>query len=144
MLALRLFRFFLLSHLSIAIPVSIGAELLLPSTIAAIVVCAIAYSFLLLLIGFAWLSLITSIDQERRNLKPLLSIYAKTQIYKYVPSNVLHFVGRYAMARKQNVTHRALAFSQISEIILICCTASLVSLIFSKAFVTSGVEKPRL
>jgi uncharacterized membrane protein YbhN (UPF0104 family) len=111
----------------------IGAELLLPSTIVAIVSCAVAYSFLLLLIGFAWLSLVKSIDHERHHFKPLLSIYAKTQIYKYVPSNVLHFVGRYAMARKQNVAHRALAFGQISEIILICCTASLVSIIFSRA-----------
>ena len=110
----------------------ITSDLLQPSTIGAIVVCAVFYSLLLLVIGFAWISLILSVDRGALDVRVLIAIYAKTQIYKYIPSNVLHFVGRYALARKHSVTHSALAFSQVAEIILICLTASFLSVTLAK------------
>jgi hypothetical protein len=47
----------------------------------------------------------------------LRSIYARSQIAKYVPGNVLHIAGRHVMGRALGISHATLSMAAIYEII---------------------------
>lgn len=56
-------------------------------------------------------------------------IYARTQLNKYIPGNVFHFVGRQALGMAEGMPSGALARSMLWEIALLAAAAILLSLL---------------
>ena len=79
------------------------------TTVRIVSVGIVIYALLDLLLAITWWRLIAMLGPERLQLRTALTIYTVTQSYKYLPSNVLHFVGRHAAAVRQGVSHTALA-----------------------------------
>lgn len=94
----------------------LGAELLSPAFLATVAVGSVVYALLLLLLAFAWRGLLVAVDGPVLGLVQALAIYARTQVYKYLPGNVFHMVGRYAEARSAGASHAALGIAQIVEL----------------------------
>jgi hypothetical protein len=78
-----------------------------------IYLCAIAS------VAAAWHQLLLWAGCRQISFFRAVLIYGMTQIAKYVPSNVVHYIGRYSQARKYGATIKEVAFSSVAEIGLI-------------------------
>ena len=92
---------------------------------------AIAYCGLGLLLGVAWWILLARISGQNVNARSVIGIYAVTQLYKYLPTNVLHFVGRHAALRHVGLSHAALVATAFVEAVSLSMAAVAVSLFFA-------------
>ncbi|MBN9553035.1 MAG: hypothetical protein J0H31_30320, partial [Alphaproteobacteria bacterium] len=101
-------------------------QLISPLFLIAILGCAAAYAVILQFVGIAWYRFLVAVDGPSLGLGPALAIFGRTQIYKYLPSNVLHMVGRFALARNLGASSKALAFAQIGELSVIVLTAGIL------------------
>lgn len=63
-----------------------------------------------------------------------LAVYARTQLAKYLPGNVLHLVGRHALASGMGLPHRALAGALMFEIGGLCLVAAVLAAILGTPF----------
>lgn len=95
---------------------------------------ALVYAVSLQLIAAGWYMLLISVDDKKFSVIQALRIFAKTQIYKYLPTNVIHFVGRFAAASKFGVRSSALSYAQMMEVILMILTSAAVMFFFSMRF----------
>jgi len=120
------------------------ADLANPRFLGAIVMGSIGYALLLVLLAVAWRGLLVVIDGPVLRFSEALAIYARTQVYKYLPSNVLHMVGRYVEARRAGASHRALGFAQIVEVALLAGAGGLVAAILAMPLLRSQLQAYRL
>src|SRR3546814_19923127 len=65
-------------------------------------------------------------------LRDAQGLYALTQIQKYLPSNLVHMIGRYIVARKLGVHNSALILSTVLEPLLILIVADRQSVVWGK------------
>jgi len=117
--------------------------------LTAIAICAVAYGFVFQFVSIAWHRLLIAIDGPSLSIWRALAIVGRTQIYKYLPSNVLHMVGRFAIAREAGASHAALAFAQIGEVsIVILATVAVAALlagsVLAAALARFGLTDPEL
>ena len=95
-------------------------------TVATLAVC---YGLLLLILSFAWLTLLRPADSHVLSTGTALSIYCRAQMLKYLPSNALHLVGRHAAARQRGSSHGALIWAAVAETALMIAAAGTVALL---------------
>lgn len=108
------------------------------------VALAFPYAVLLQLIGIAWHQMIVVVDGPTITLQRALAIFNRSQVYKYLPGNVFHMVGRYTLAKNAGASHSALAFSQIGEIGIILSAALVLALAFSTDILVDGLSRSGL
>lgn len=90
---------------------------------------AVCYGSLLLILGFAWLTLLRPADGHVLPTGTALAIYGRAQMLKYLPSNALHLVGRHAAARRRGSSHGALIWAAVAETALMIAAAGMVALL---------------
>ncbi|WP_421724050.1 hypothetical protein [Bauldia sp.] len=90
-------------------------EFLQPSFLIGLLAAAIAYGGCAALLAIAWNQTLM-MSGHRLSLEDAVSIYGRSHVLKYLPSNVLHLVGRYAMLRDRDVEHRTILSSTAAEI----------------------------
>ncbi len=56
-----------------------------------------------------------------------LRLYGISQLFKYLPSNMLHYVGRHAMLNRLGISHSAAALGAFGELALLLAAALLVA-----------------
>ncbi|BCM18242.1 lysylphosphatidylglycerol synthase transmembrane domain-containing protein [Mesorhizobium sp. J8] len=106
-----------------------------PQFIAVVVAGTIVYALSLQLVGLAWFSLLASVGENAIAPVLALRIFARTQVYKYLPTNVIHLVGRFVVASRYDASKDALSYAQMMEIVLMIFAAGSVAMIFSYSFV---------
>jgi uncharacterized membrane protein YbhN (UPF0104 family) len=77
--------------------------------------------------AYAWKSILEFIYGDRIGYRTLAPIYAKANIGKYLPGNVMHFAGRNIMAGKIGFTQLDIAFSSIVEVAVLIVAACIWS-----------------
>ncbi|MGO4640436.1 hypothetical protein AB4Z43_18565 [Mesorhizobium sp. 2RAF45] len=120
-----------------------------PLFLIAILGCAVAYAVILQLVGIAWYRFLVLVDGASFGLGRALAIFGRIQVYKYLPSNVMHMVGRFALARNAGASNRALAVAQIGELSITVLAAGalgalLAGPIFQSAYRQYGPHNPTL
>lgn len=87
----------------------------------------LAYAALSVVLAAAWWWLCRLYDQ-----RPLLltayTVWARSQIAKYLPGNIFHYVGRQVLGRWAGLSHATLVGSAILETISLILAASLLAL----------------
>ena len=58
-------------------------------------------------------------------------LYTKSNLYKYLPGNVMHLIGRNQIAAYCQVPHGDIAFCTVLELAITCLGPAIVSIIFS-------------
>ncbi|MEZ2222010.1 hypothetical protein [Rhizobium sp. RCC_161_2] len=116
-------------------------QLASPSFLIAVAGSVVAYATILQLCGLAWHRLLAAIDHPSLGIGHALAIYGRTQIYKYLPSNVLHMVGRYRLAKSAGASNKALAFAQIGELLTIVLAAAGISVLLARAVLVHALEE---
>lgn len=109
----------------------LSADLTSPAFLAVVAGGGFAYALLLVLLGFAWRGLLVAVDGPTLGLGRTLRIYARTQVYKYLPGNIFHMLGRYAEARRAGASHAALGIAQILELGLLSAAGGVVGAILA-------------
>ena len=93
--------------------------------IRAIGLGAALYALLSLGIAGAWWWL-TGVYGDRRPLPATAAVWARTQIAKYLPGNVFHYVGRQTLGRRLGISHEALVASHLLEAASLFAAAALI------------------
>lgn len=93
----------------------------------------------LLCIAAAWYLLIASVTIVRISWLEGYSIYAISAIYRYIPSNIVHYVGRYYMLHQRGIEHSVIAWSIVAETTLFVSTSTLVALAFGAPLIRGAV-----
>lgn len=100
------------------------------------------YGATLGLVLACWVLLLKSVSKTDLSASHLLRIYALFQLLKYAPTNVFHYVGRYAMLRRLGVDSSAVAWSTLAETALISLAATLIAASFGLSFLRAGLPDP--
>lgn len=112
-----------------------------PQIIVLVVASALSYALALQLVGLAWFSLLVSVGERAISPVRALRVFARTQVYKYLPTNVIHLVGRFVLAARYGAAKDALSYAQVMEIILMVLASGSVALLFSFSFLLQICEE---
>jgi hypothetical protein len=117
-----------------------------PPVIVGVVLAALLFTLSLSCVYTAWYLIVLSISAVKISLLEAFYIYSVSQIYKYVPSNIMHQVGRYYMLRRRGVEHSAAGWGMLAETALMI-TASIferdVSQLMHLCRQVLGIRAPR-
>ena len=110
-----------------------------PKVLTAVVVAAAIFVPSLLCVAAAWYLLIVSLSKVQISWLEGYSIYAVSAIYRYIPSNIVHYVGRYYMLRQRGVEHSVVAWSILAETALLVAASTLVAFTFGAPLIRQTV-----
>lgn len=110
------------------------------------VVGSIIISITVFLLGIAWGEWLNFFSKKKNPMKDIVSVYAKANIGKYLPGNVMHYVERNMFAGNLGISQRKVALSSILEIVCQAGIAFVLAVCFSKnqlsdALANLGINK---
>ena len=110
----------------------LGQDFSNPSFLATLALGAAIYALFCISIGVAWVTLVDAgHGGTPLGFREGLIIFGRSQILKYLPSNVLHLVGRYGMARQVGIPHPSLLFSTLAEAGLLVVASATIAIFFA-------------
>jgi glycosyltransferase 2 family protein len=92
---------------------------------ASVAVACAAYALLSVLLVLVWATILKTFAPGCIGAREAFALYATTQIMKYVPSNIVHYVGRHVALRRRGVAHLALVSTVFAEAAVLACGACL-------------------
>lgn len=90
---------------------------------------SVAYALMGFLLSTAWHLLVGCFDHGGLAARTNHRLYARSQIAKYIPGNVLQVAGRHALARREGSSHAGLVAAALYEIAGLLAAAGGVSLV---------------
>lgn len=96
------------------------------------------------LLPLAWYRLLASTADVRGWRRRIVAAYATTQIYKYLPSNVMHLLGRHAVSRGLGLSDGRLAAAAVMEILGLMLAAGLIALAFGRTLLATLTTRSSL
>ncbi len=112
-----------------------GREVLL------MVVCAIVYGAIVYTgpFIFKWLLYITT--EHKLSYVKVANVYCKSNIMKYLPGNVMQYVGRNEIAVEEDLSHTKVALATILEIVVVVLSTVVISIFFSWKYAVEWINK---
>lgn len=104
------------------------------ASVGMLMLSAIGYACACLLLASAWYQILSTLCAQSFPVQVLRAIYARSQIAKYIPGNVMQLAGRHVMIRRLGVAHKPLAIASLVEIIGLLSASCTVALVGSAAF----------
>jgi glycosyltransferase 2 family protein len=101
-------------------------------------ICLTAYMFSNFLLSFAWKYLLALSGFRKISHTRCHIIYGRTQISKYIPGNIFHFVGRYFLGKKAGIPNTVLMTSTFNENVGLFVVASVITII---SYALNGVSE---
>lgn len=100
---------------------------------AVLALCAVVYAALGYLLAEAWRRLLLWAGERQVQGGDTLSIYAKTQVAKYIPGNVAQFAGRQFIGREAGWSHVGLLLSTVFELVSLVFVAAVIATVATAA-----------
>jgi len=104
-------------------------------------VFVIIYIGLLYIVAYSWKLALTFVSRKNISFKEVSCIYLKSNLAKYIPGNIMQFINRNLFGISLNISQDQIAFSTFIEIIFLCLTSFLLSLIFAGRTLVSYIIK---
>jgi uncharacterized membrane protein YbhN (UPF0104 family) len=104
-----------------------------------VVLAALLFTLSLSCVYTAWYLVVLSISAVKIKFLEAFYIYSVSQIYKYIPSNIMHHVGRYYMLRRRGVEHSAAGWGMLAETALMITASIFVALVFGAPLIRAAV-----
>ena len=95
---------------------------------------SIGYACSCFFLSSAWYQILNSLCTEKLSFGSLRSIYARSQIAKYIPGNVMQIAGRHIMINRLGVSHKPLAMASLTEILGLLSASCTITIIGSAVF----------
>lgn len=90
-------------------------------------VLVVVYAIHLLLIALSWKIIIKIITQKNVPLSYLQKVFCKSNLMKYIPGNILQYVGRNQVAVDCDLSHADIALSTVLDVVANVLGVSIVS-----------------
>ncbi|MCD8188277.1 MAG: hypothetical protein LUD57_06690 [Ruminococcus sp.] len=100
-----------------------------PRVIAALVIGIIVQTIIWLCAGYPWKVFTQSLSGKKIPFSEVMPVYTRSNIYKYLPGNVLQYVGRNQLASNMKISHVDVACATILDIIFCVIGTGIVSVI---------------
>ncbi len=100
-----------------------------------LVICIISiciFSLLIYLMAYAWKISLDFFSSNENQFCKMAKIYAKTNIGKYLPGNVMHYVERNLYAKRINIKPTNILLSSVIEISGVAFAAVIISILFAR------------
>lgn len=94
-----------------------------------ILICA----FLVIAFSLLFYSLLRIFNEKSisNSIKDIIYIYCKSNLYKYLPGNIFHYIGRNEVTFRNEISHGVVISATIAELILLTLGAVITALAFS-------------
>ncbi len=102
--------------------------------------CACLYGLFIWISSRLYAKLLGSITDKQLSDSDISSAYIKANLYKYLPGNVMHLIGRNQIAIDNDISHTDVAFATVYEMFLSCLGSLSVSVLFSFDFVVRWLK----
>lgn len=89
----------------------------------------------------AWHLLIMSVSKIHISWVDGFFIYSVSALYRYIPSNVMHYVGRYYMLRQRGVEHAVATWGILAETVLFVSSSCLIAVVFGAPLVLEELAR---
>lgn len=93
--------------------------------------CTIAKCITVFMSGNVWYEWLSFFSGEKDKRKEAICVYAKANIGKYLPGNVMHYVERNLFADKMGISQKKLAISTVMEVFSLVTVALVIAVVFS-------------
>lgn len=100
-----------------------------PRVIAVLFMGMIVQTAIWLCAGYPWMVFTQSLSGKKIPFSEVMPVYTKSNIYKYLPGNVLQYVGRNQLASNMKISHVDVACATILDIIFCVIGTGLVAVI---------------
>jgi uncharacterized membrane protein YbhN (UPF0104 family) len=111
--------------------------------ISALAGAGLLYAVLTFVLATAWWWLLGLYDSRPR-LLAAYAIWARTQIAKYLPGNILHYAGRHVLGYRSGLSHAGLVAAGVLETVSTALAALLVAVVTVAPETLDGAGLPRL
>jgi len=103
-----------------------------PGVVIGLILAALVFGISIFLTAFNFRWLVKVLSGVHANKKLVVGIYCITNLYKYIPGNVMHFIGRNRLAiETENLSHAKVAFATVTDNVFLFIAAILISIICS-------------
>lgn len=99
------------------------------SLLVAGVIGGVAYGLSCFLLAASWLRILRRWGQDGASARLCFAIYARTQLAKYIPGNVFHFIGRHALGHRLGFEHAPMVCAALLENVGLILAAALWALV---------------
>lgn len=99
---------------------------------------AILYAAAQGLLAIGWMTLLNT-DEARVPLRRGASIYLRTVVLKYLPSNLMHFAGRYGLTLRAGAPHASIIRATLGELALQLLAAASIAALFLFPLLTETI-----
>jgi len=99
------------------------------SNLLALILFSIVYSIILLIEPLSWKMIIHFLGYKQVTFRETQTTFCKCNLMKYIPGNVMQYIGRNETAVKHDLRHSKIAFSTILDILANVIGVGLVALI---------------
>jgi hypothetical protein len=93
------------------------------------IAAVLIYSSGIYILANCWRVILTVIARKELNRQSVNSIFIKANIFKYLPGNIMQFVGRNLLGSELNIPQRAIALSSLFEIAAIGMVSFILALL---------------
>lgn len=112
-------------------------------SIGSLILLSIGYAlFIIPISSYSWKSIIEFLSQERISGKEAFRIYAQANIAKYIPGNIMQYIGRNYLGTKMGLKHSDIAFSSFIEIALTVATGFILFFFINIVTFVSILQNP--
>lgn len=112
-----------------------------PLTIVGLLINTLVLGLGVFLFAFNFVWLIRALSGVSVERKSVISVYCATNLYKYLPGNVLQFIGRNRIAFDTGgISHTHVALATILEIVFFCLAAVLLASVFAFEYFVSTIQ----
>lgn len=95
-------------------------------------------------LSLAWCDLLKLQEDVKISNKKIIAIHAFTQIGKYLPGNVMHFIGRYAATKRAGASHKTLLLANTMESICLVFIGGIITTLGSFTLIENFTGYPPL
>lgn len=81
-----------------------------------------------LLATYSYTVAVNLYSKKKIFLPKVMHVYCKANLYKYIPGNIMHFVGRNQLALDENVPHTDIILATVTEMVLLIFAAVVITL----------------
>lgn len=112
----------------------VGSYQFTAKSISVLLLGIISYCTACYLLSAAWYKILVSLSSNSLSAQGIKSIYARSQIAKYIPGNVMQIAGRHILTRRLGAGHKLLAIASVTEIIGLVMASCTLTVIGSAIF----------
>lgn len=112
------------------------AQFASPGVIAALIVGIVGQTIIWLVACYPWIVFAGALSGKKIPFSEGMQVYTRSNMYKYLPGNVLQYVGRNALAAKMGISHVDVACATVLDIIFCVIGTGVVSLLLLGGFIS--------